>query len=90
MCIRDRFWLENLNLRGGFKKTITDYIAGQYPDLIPLYQEIYNKPNRSYFEALEVKAEKMAKKYDCAFVAVSYTHLAILTLQYISLHWKDK
>ena len=24
--------------------------------------------NRSYFEALEVKAEKMAKKYDCAFV----------------------
>ena len=30
--------------------------------------EIYNKHNRSYFEALEVKAEKMAKKYDCAFV----------------------
>ena len=29
-----------------------------------------NQPgnNRSYFEALEVKAEKMAKKYDCAFV----------------------
>jgi len=27
--------------------------------------------NRSYFEALEVKAEKMAKKYDCAFVAES-------------------
>ena len=24
--------------------------------------------NCSYFEALEVKAEKMAKKYDCAFV----------------------
>ena len=32
------------------------------------YDEIYNKHNRSYFEALEVKAEKMAKKYDCAFV----------------------
>ena len=27
----DLFWLENLNLRGGFKKTIMDYIAGQYP-----------------------------------------------------------
>ena len=64
----DLFWLENLNLRGGFKKTIMDYIAGQYPDLVPLYDEIYNKHNRSYFEALEVKAEKMAKKYDCAFV----------------------
>ena len=38
--------------------------ADQYP--VPLYDEIYNKHNRSYFEALEVKAEKMAKKYDCA------------------------
>lgn len=64
----DLFWLENLNLRGGFKKAIMDYIAGKYPDLVPLYDEIYNKHNRSYFEALEVKAEKMAKKYDCAFV----------------------
>ena len=64
----DLFWLENLNLRGGFKKTIMNYIAGKYPDLVPLYDEIYNKHNRSYFEALEVKAEKMAKKYDCAFV----------------------
>ncbi len=57
----DLFWLENLNLRGGFKKTIMDYIAGKYPDLVPLYDEIYNKHNRSYFEALEVKAEEMAK-----------------------------
>ncbi len=64
----DLFWLENLNLRGGFKKTIMNYIAGKYPDLVPLYDKIYNKHNRSYFEALEVKAEKMAKKYDCAFV----------------------
>ena len=37
-------------------------------DLVPLYDEIYNKHNRSYFEALEVKAEEMAKKYDCLFV----------------------
>ena len=64
----DLFWLENLNLRGGFKKTIMDYIAGKYPDLVPLYDEIYNKHNRSCFEALEVKAEEMAKKYDCPFV----------------------
>ena len=64
----DLFWLENLNLRGGFKKTIMDYIAEKYPDLVPLYDEIYNKHNRSYFEALEVKAEEMAKKYDCPFV----------------------
>lgn len=45
-----------------------DYIAGKYPDLVPLYDAIYNKHNRSYFEELEVKAEEMAKKYDCPFV----------------------
>ena len=57
----DLIWLENLNLRGGFKKTIMDYIAEKHPDLLPLYDEIYNKKNRSYFEALEKKAEEIAK-----------------------------
>ena len=61
-------WLENLNLRGGFKKTIMDYIAEKHPDLMPLYNEIYNKRNRSYFKTLEAKAEEMARKYDCPFV----------------------
>ena len=64
----DLFWLENLNLRGGFKKTIMDYIAEKHPDLVPLYNEIYNKRNRSYFKTLEAKAEEMARKYDCPFV----------------------
>ncbi len=64
----DLFWLENLNLPEAVSKTIMDYIAGGMRDLVPLYDEIYNKHNRSYFEALEVKAAEMAKKYDCAFV----------------------
>lgn len=64
----DLVWLENLNLRGGFKKTIIDYIAEKYPDLMPLYEEIYSKKNRSYFEALEKKAEEIAEKYECRFV----------------------
>ena len=64
----DLVWLENLNLRGGFKKTIIDYIAEKYPDLMPLYEEIYSKKNRSYFEALEKKAEGIAQKYGCRFV----------------------
>ncbi len=64
----DLVWLENLNLRGGFKKTIMDYIAQKHPDLTPLYEQIYNKKDRSYFEALEKKAEQIAKKYGCRFV----------------------
>lgn len=64
----DLFWLENLNLRGSFKKTIMDYIAEKHFDLVLLYDEIYNKHNRSYFKALEEKAKEMARKYDCLFV----------------------
>lgn len=64
----DLFWLENLNLRGGFKRTILDYIAEKYPDLVPLYDAIYNKRDRSYFTSLEQKAQEMAKRYDCPFV----------------------
>lgn len=64
----DLFWLENLNLRGGFKKTILDHIAQKHPHLVPLYDEIYNRHDRSYFRTMEKKAEEMAKKHDCPFV----------------------
>ena len=64
----DLVWLENLNLRGGFKKTIMDYIEAEHPDLVSLYHQIYIKKDRSYFENLEKKAEEIAKKYDCRFV----------------------
>ena len=64
----DLVWLENLNLRGGFKADIMNYIAEKYPDLKPLYEQIYNKKDRSYFEALEKKAEELAEKHKCRFV----------------------
>ena len=64
----DLVWLENLNLRGGFKKTIMDYIEAEHHDLVSLYHQIYIKKDRSYFENLEKKAEEIAKKYDCRFV----------------------
>ena len=64
----DLFWLENLNLRGGFKKTIMDYIGEKHPELTPLYHEIYDLHDRRYFEALEKRAAEMAAKYDCPFV----------------------
>ena len=64
----DLFWLENLNLRGGFKKTIVDYIAEKYPHLLPLYREIYDRHDRGFFEELEKRAGEMAEKYDCPFV----------------------
>ena len=64
----DLIWLENLNLRGGFKADIMNYISEKHPDLMPLYDKIYNKKNRSYFETLEKKAEELAERYGCRFV----------------------
>ena len=64
----DLVWLENLNLRGGFKKVILDYIREKRPDLVPLYDAIYSKGDRSYFRALERQAERLAKAYGCPFV----------------------
>ena len=46
-------WLENLNLRKKNKKVIMDYIEEKYPDLLPLYEEIYKHKNRSYWLALD-------------------------------------
>ena len=64
----DLVWLENLNLRGGFKQEILDYIQKCYPHLVTLYDEIYRKGDRSYFRELENQAAQMSKKYDCPFV----------------------
>ena len=64
----DLIWLENLNLRGGCKKDILDYIRKKHPDLVPLYDAIYNKRDRSYFRGLEEQAERLAKENSCPFV----------------------
>lgn len=61
-------WLENLNLRGGFKNDILDYIKEKHPQLLPLYDEIYNKKDRSYFKHLEQLAAQIARDNSCPFV----------------------
>lgn len=64
----DLVWLENLNLRGGFKQDILDYIQDKHPDLVPLYRAIYQKGDRSYFQQLEKQAAQLAAENDCPFV----------------------
>lgn len=51
-------WLENLNLRGGYKTVILDYIAQKYPQLVPLYETIYQKKDRSYWAMLDAEMKK--------------------------------
>ena len=46
-------WLENLNLRGGYKADILDYIREKRPALLSLYEAIYQRGDRAYWAALD-------------------------------------
>ena len=87
---RDRcnlVWLENLNLRGQFKSDILGYISERYPDLVPLYDAIYSKGDRSYWADLDarmreytsgagldyvVNDDSMSRPFDSPPVVVNY------------------
>ncbi len=53
----EEYWFENLNLRGGYKKKILDYIAEKYPVWREEYEKIYLKGDKSYWRdlSLEIK-----------------------------------
>ena len=55
-------WLENLNLRGTFKPIIMNYIKQKYPELYPLYDEIYNKGIDLYWQQLDAELQKFASE----------------------------
>ncbi len=61
-------WLENLNLRGSFKTVIMAYIQSTRPHLLPLYQEIYNRGDRSYWETLDQQLRTYADKIGLYYV----------------------
>ena len=61
-------WLENLNLRGDYKATILNYIKEKHPELYPLYDEIYNKGKRDYWENLNKEIEAFCKEEKLEYV----------------------
>lgn len=61
-------WLENLNLRGNYKAVIMNYIRQKYPKLYPLYDEIYNKNNRSYWQRLDGELREFAESIGLDYV----------------------
>ena len=64
----DYIWLENLNLRGSFKADIMDYIAERYPQLLPLYREIYNQNDMTYWKILDQKTAEYAAEHGFMYV----------------------
>ena len=61
-------WLENLNLRGGYKAVIMDYIAEKYPQLTPLYRAIYNQNDLSYWASLDAEIKAYAAEIGLDYV----------------------
>ena len=61
-------WLENLNLRGGYKTVIMDYIRRKYPQFYPLYHEIYDCKDRSYWITLDKECKAFAAETGLDYV----------------------
>lgn len=62
-------WLENLNLRdGSYRAVIMDHIQNKYPDLLPLYKEIYQHSSRLYWETLDTGLKEYAKQNGFGYV----------------------
>lgn len=64
----DFIWLENLNLRGGFKADIMQYVRKKYPDLVPLYHSIYDKNDKSYWKCLDAEVAAYSRKNEQSYV----------------------
>lgn len=57
----DLIWLENLNLRGQFKRDIMGYIREKHPELVALYDDTYNKKRKDYWQVLEQEVAAFAQ-----------------------------
>ena len=61
-------WLENLNLRGSFKADIMAYISETRPDLVPLYDRIYNRRDLGYWEDLDAEMKRFTEEQGLDYV----------------------
>ena len=53
--------VENLNLRGAYKKRVLIFIRAYYTELSKLYDEIFIKKDNSYWEKLKKEIEEYTK-----------------------------
>lgn len=61
-------WLENLNLRGSYKRDILKYIQQKYPTLLPLYLEIYQDEKQDYWQYLDQDLQQFTKQLGLEYV----------------------
>ena len=61
------YWFENLNLRGGYKGAILNYIYNSYPDHYSAYIDIYTKGNKAYWHEYALDIEKYCNENNIAY-----------------------
>ncbi len=68
----DIYWFENLNLRGGYKQKILDYVKDHYPQYTGLYQEIYVEGNNAYWQSLALDMEAYCETNKVKYINYFY------------------
>ena len=61
-------WLENLNLRGAYKSVILNWIRENHPELTELYQNIYERKDRSYWSQLDAEMKRFTAQEGLPYV----------------------
>lgn len=58
----NKFYFENLNLRGAYRPKILRYIHKNYPHLLPLYNEIYRRGSNEYWRLMEKEIDQFCRE----------------------------
>lgn len=61
------YWFEDLNLRGGYKIVILQYIREHYPNHYPLFERIYVKGDKAPLTEMEHEIIAYCRKNDILF-----------------------
>lgn len=68
MNICNLVWLENLNLRGDYRKRILDWIHERHSELDELYHEIYSRRERTYWYELDEVIREFTDKHSLPYI----------------------
>lgn len=59
----EEYWFENLNLRGSYKEKILEYIRTKYPQYTGLYEQIYLKGQKDFWNKLAIEIEQYCSEH---------------------------
>lgn len=68
----DEYWFENLNLRGSYKMTILNYIKNRYPQYTKVYEDIYVKNNKAYWDNLAKEINAFCERENVKYINYFY------------------